>query len=498
MAAQTLYVGYPSAVMYGPGLQPDGPPPAKLSPRKQLIWGDTLQVHRASADDQLLFVTGRQTDGWIRRTDTQAAPLLEVVFVDIGQGDGALLVLPDGRKYVVDAGEGDNMFRFLRWRFGFERKTVFDAAVISHSDADHYAGFEDLFAHPKVHFKTVYTNGLMERASASTTGTLGALTVSEGQKYVTELVTTLAQLKDFLAQPALWRGKKYPTMLNKALNDGAFDDYRALQLGGKPLPGHGPTAKVKIELLGPATEKVGAKDGLRWFGDVGKTKNGHSIVFRLRIGNVALLLGGDLNIESSRLLLERHTGLPGEPMTAEDEEALVRAARLRFQSDVAKACHHGSADTLLPLMRAIDPIATVVSSGDDEPYAHPRADALGAIAKCSRGLRPLILSTELARSTKESIKHPATLRAALAAAAKAVAAATTEAEKAKAQKLFDELLWQIDRSVAVYGAINLRTDGTRVLLAYKLEQSKPTKGWDIYLLEPQGEGGPLAYASKYD
>ena len=68
---------------------------------------------------------------------------------------------------------------------------------------------------------------------------------------------------------------------------------------------------------------------------------------------------------------------------------------------IAKACHHGSADTLLPFMKSINPTATVVSSGDDEPHAHPRADALGAIAKCGRGNRPLILSTELARSSKD-------------------------------------------------------------------------------------------------
>jgi beta-lactamase superfamily II metal-dependent hydrolase len=494
---RTLYAGYPSALLYRPATAPDAAPPAKLTPLKELIWGDTLEVHRRSADGALLLVTARKTTGWIKAAQTQPEPLLEVVFVDIGQGDGSLIVMPDGRRYVVDAGEGDNMFRFLRWRFGFERKTVFEAALISHSDADHYGGFEDLFAEPNLHFKTVYSNGLMERAAASAAGALGPLAAQDGRRYATELVTTLAELKAFLAQPARWKGKKYPTMLAKALEAGRFADFRALKLGDKPLPGHGPTAKVRIELLGPVAEKVGTQTGLRWFGDVGKTKNGHSIVFRLRIGNVALFLGGDLNIESSRLLLEKHTGLSAEPQTAEQEDTLVRAARPRFQSDVAKACHHGSADTLLPLMRAIDPIATVVSSGDDEPYAHPRADALGAIAKCSRGLRPLLLSTELARSAKESIKHPAALRAELTAAAEALDAATTDADKAKAKKRLDELLRRIDRSVAVYGAINLRTDGTRVLLAYKLEQSRPNKGWDIYRLEPQGAGGPLAYVSKH-
>jgi hypothetical protein len=59
----------------------------------------------------------------------------------------------------------------------------------------------------------------------------------------------------------------------------------------------------------------------------------------------------------------------------------------------------------------VDATVTVLSSGDNEPYSHPRPDALGALGKHGRGLRPLIFSTELARSAKENIKHPYQLRA---------------------------------------------------------------------------------------
>ena len=40
--------------------------------------------------------------------------MLEIIFVDVGQGDGALLVTPDDKKYVIDAGVGDNMYRYLK------------------------------------------------------------------------------------------------------------------------------------------------------------------------------------------------------------------------------------------------------------------------------------------------------------------------------------------------------------------------------------------------
>jgi hypothetical protein len=54
---------------------------------------------------------------------------------------------------------------------------------------------------------------------------------------------------------------------------------------------------------------------------------------------------------------------------------------------------------------------------------------------------------------------------------------------------------KLERSIAVYGMINLRTDGQKAVLAQKLEQprSKADK-WDIHRLEP-GPDGCLRYVS---
>jgi hypothetical protein len=47
----------------------------------------------------------------------------------------------------------------------------------------------------------------------------------------------------------------------------------------------------------------------------------------------------------------------------------------------------------------VKPKLTVISSGDNENYGHPQPDLLWSLGKYSRGGRPLIFSTELARST---------------------------------------------------------------------------------------------------
>ncbi|NJL29463.1 MAG: hypothetical protein HC897_17045, partial [Thermoanaerobaculia bacterium] len=255
---------------------------------------------------------------------------------------------------------------------------------------------------------------------------------------------------------------------------------------------------LRIEALAPVPER--RADGtrlLRWFGDVGKTKNGHSVVLRLVYRDVVVFLGGDLNIPAEDHLLAHYTGLPVPPRTAVEEEELVAAARRVFGADVAKSCHHGSADFREVFLRAIDAAVTVISSGDDEAHSHPRADTLGAIGRYSRGARPLIFNTELARSAKELVKNPQILRERLKELQKAIGEATTDTKRASAQKDFEQEVDRLERSIAVYGMISLRTDGRKILLAQKLEKPRGNdKKWDLYSLEP-GPDGRLRYQSKY-
>jgi len=217
------YAAYPTATLYEFGTAPDKEPPERLKARKQLLWGDELKVIGASKDGAFLEVLARNVHGWIKLGETQEQRLLEVVFVDIGQGDGALLVTPDTKRYLVDAGKGDNMLRFLRWRFGFKYMTTFDAAVLSHSDADHYGGFEDLLKEANLHIKRIYTNGLMERAADKKGLVLGTPTAAGGEQFITELVASLDEFRRFCEADGNLGEKTYPTMLAQALQDGKFD-----------------------------------------------------------------------------------------------------------------------------------------------------------------------------------------------------------------------------------------------------------------------------------
>ncbi len=228
------------------------------------------------------------------------------------------------RNIVVDAGASDNMVRFLRDKFVRSGGSAnFEAFVITHPDQDHYNGFDPIFGEPKFTVDTVYHSGLVERKTAAAGDVLGAKAKVGSKSYMTELVATQLEL-DNLLTPANIDRKQYPQMLRKAIDSGRVGDIRMLNADDKFMPGCGPGDTATIQVLGPVPETVNGSPALRWFGDVGKTKNGHSIVLRLTYGKVSILLGGDLNIPAEEYLLEHYTGEPMPPRTAQDEELIVK------------------------------------------------------------------------------------------------------------------------------------------------------------------------------
>lgn len=458
--------------------------------KQQLLWGDYVRRDSRS-EGPWVRVRGRGEDGWMRAEELQREQLLEVCFVDIGQGDGTLVVTPQDEFLLIDAGERDNMCRFLSWRFNLrknpDRVIRFKAAVISHPDLDHYGGFQPIFASEQFAFETLYHNGIVERAGSEP---LGARVRHEDRWYLTSVCTHQAQVAAVVNDPVLRGRKKYPSLLQAALQEGRVGRFHGASTRDGHIAGFGPDDPVTISVLGPAVANVDGADALPWFdsssSSTGKTKNGHSVVLMLTYGSVRILLGGDVNSASERYLLTHHTGL--DPHQAAREDVVARG-RAIFECDVAKACHHGSSDFTTEFLECLNPVATVISSGDDESHCHPRPDTLGAIGKASRGERPLIFSTELARSSRETIRRPDELRQSIRELAERISEAADEATRAALNTKLDKQLAAIERSVAVYGMITLRTDGTKVLMAQKLEAPRPNgQEFDTQFLVPDSAG----------
>jgi beta-lactamase superfamily II metal-dependent hydrolase len=503
-----------------------------------LLFGDWL-TYLGETKNGWARVRSRNCNGWLPISSFGEERPLEVNFVDIGQGDGCHIVTPDDKVILIDAGEGDNMHRFISWRYNLRRRELeedggpppfpIDHAFISHPDKDHYYGFGPLFENRKLRFRRVYHNGIVERPIPGADRDpelwypsgedLGGYLREDGESHLWDVVNSNSAMHELIDRHRGTR-KMYLSTLVKAVENNPDVDFIRVCSDDDYIEGFGADQPIALKVLGPMTERRSRGNRHRGtlvrLGDEGVTKNGHSIILQLRIGKLSLMLGGDLNTESEDYLFRRYCDARtdvswlekrihelerlGASADADERqelaeltselETIVTRARGHFQVDVTKACHHGSHHFSESFIRSLNAIATVISSGDAENYAHPRPDALGAFGKYSRGLRPLIFSTELARNTREFtpvIKYIDRLRRYEAE----LAAADSNAERARIRKKMNEAR---DRNVAVYGMITLRTDGETVVIAQKLEEPGGNDNkWDIHELEFNEHTGSLEY-----
>lgn len=461
---------------------------------RQVLWGDWLWIDdtRPNNDPDWVPIVWAPRNPEkrkalkVRREHTSDTRPLEIIFVDVGQGDGSVLITPERddneRIIVIDAGAGPEMGEFLDVRFGAYRRGMrFHAAVITHPDQDHYYGFDAIFGSGKIKFDKVYHSGLAERPTGDSWNKLGGLRRdnTERASFLENLVETDDEMRRIFAGPT--RGRKYAGTIKAALDNNAVRKFEMLSTFHGALedekcwmPGFAPSDRrgYQIEVLGPVVEQGPRGNRLRKIENYGKTKNGHSVILRLTFRDFRVLFGGDLNLPAEQFLLKHYAGIERWPSTAEDRDAMLAEARPRFRSEVMKVCHHGSSDVTDEFLEAVNPAAFIISSGDQEGHVHPRPDLLGRLGHKGRGASPVLLSTELQRSTRD--REDARLVARLK---RDIAQQVENETEARARRI-DQSIDTLGRSnVDVDEAIYLKTDGNRLITAFKKETNSPTKKW---------------------
>lgn len=174
----------------------------------------------------------------------------KIVFCDIGQGDGMLIVSPEGKQIVFDGGPGTKIVDCLSKNMPFWDRTI-EMVVLSHPQKDHMEGLVDVL-----------------------------------EKYKVENVVTTGITNDT---------KIFETWKNDIENEGA-KIYKP-KAGDKILPDAG--SNFELDVLWPSEEKY--KD---WEVSVPSDLNDSSVVLMVSYGSFCAYLTGDLPKE----FLENITG----------------------------------------------------------------------------------------------------------------------------------------------------------------------------------------------
>lgn len=416
--------------------------------------------------------------------------ILKIDFVDVQQGDGAVIETPKGKVLLIDGGDNQLFARYLANRFRGTSDTKpkeIDCILVTHGDADHFLGltkihesetdprlvnqkWKRLFIHPQ----RVYHNGLVKRPGKKSgvsvkekemlgeTKTVKDPVSGKDVTIITGLESNLLNVDDAEMNEPF---QKWKAALKNYKKRGAID-FKKLKRGDDAAFDFLGDEGIKVQVLGPILTSVGNVEGLKFLGNppagprIGQeslnikpvgfsgasashTINGHSIIFRMNYGRFNFLFTGDLNDEAGRALALAHS-----------------KGQLNLQSEVFKVPHHGSADFSGAFIQSVAPVISVISSGDESArteFIHPRATIVGALGKHSRAEEPLIFVTELvAFFTAEGFVDPEFHK--LSKEGKAVIQGTEVVLNPKAKKRFFSF------SRAAFGIVMVRTDGEHLLV----------------------------------
>lgn len=269
----------------------------------------------------VLILLGLVGGWWLLKT-WPTTTITRIIFCDVGQGD-AILVVSGSTQLLVDGGEGRAVLDCIRDHVPFWDRTL-EVVVATHPDADHIGGLNHVFDEyqaltiltlPDTHDTQTFDRF---REKVSLQKDRGAIVISP-----------------YLGQTISLSKTVFFEVLSPQEKEGV----------------------ILADFLTPPETVLWDKTTSFWQPPpAGNSRNDRSIVVLLHIGQVSLLLTGDVE----------------EP----SELAMVRA-NLINEVDILKVAHHGSkTSTSQAFLDRARPEIAVISSGENNSYGHPSPEVL--------------------------------------------------------------------------------------------------------------------------
>lgn len=276
---------------------------------------------------------------WRKQPPPASGKELRVHFLDVGQGDSILIISPENKVVLIDAGDqtkGTNVLDALK-RYNVEQ---IDYLIATHAHPDHIGGMDDVIKGKKV------LNVLHNDIPPPEVTEENAKKESMGQKIGQRIGGKAPP-----PPPKKPQGKvvELPTVK-------AYNEYKStVEQSGAQFKRIGPDEKIDlgggaiITVLAPQlplfTREQIAKGG-------GNELNANSIVMRLDYGDFSLMLAGDAE--------------------AQTEDRLTNKPDLNLAATVLKVGHHGSKyATSAGFLSRVKPEAAVISTSEFNRYGHP-------------------------------------------------------------------------------------------------------------------------------
>lgn len=273
---------------------------------------------------------------WRKQPPPASGKEMRVHVLDVGQGDSILIVSPEGKVALVDAGDqtkGKSVVEALK-RYNVQQ---IDYLIATHAHPDHIGGMDDVVKNVKV-LNVLHNDIPPPEAATSEPAKTQDEAKKQGQK------TTAAKKP---APRKQGKTTELPTVK-------AYNEYRStVEQSGAQFKKIEPDEKIDLgggcilTVLAPQPPPF-TRDQMKAGGN---EMNANSIVMRLDYGEFSLLLAGDAEAQSE------------DRLTNKD---------LNLAAKVLKVGHHGSKYASSEnFLKRVKPEAAVISTSEFNRYGHP-------------------------------------------------------------------------------------------------------------------------------
>lgn len=200
--------------------------------------------------------------GSILIKEVQSFGKLRLIFCDIGQGDGILIVTPSGHQVIIDGGSGTKIAECLGHNMPFWDRTI-EVMLLTHPQKDHMEGQVEVFANYQV--ERVFTTGVK----------------SESELYKVWEKALRSEMAD------IYTPKAGDTVILESIRG-----QTSKEVG--PLKGN-----LALEILWPDAESLKL-----WQSESPRDLNVSSIVMRLTYGQLCAYLTGDVTKEILETIID--------------------------------------------------------------------------------------------------------------------------------------------------------------------------------------------------
>ncbi len=240
---------------------------------------------------------------------------LDIIFLDVGQGDATLILFPQGQTILIDGGDAGMGYQRILPALRSQGRDHVDLALITHGHSDHAVGVIELMSLGRV--KSLLLPQLPEKEEAES----GQVPALEDNPFDQNEFDWMSYILEFAAKEKI------------AVRHSLAGEQLSLDT-------------ALISFIAPNTEDLRRTDDA----------NNSSLVFYLDYHRHSILFTAD--------------------MTKETEERLVRSEELR-PVDYLHVAHHGSRMTSqTKFLEQIKARWAIISAGENNLHNHPHPDTL--------------------------------------------------------------------------------------------------------------------------